>query len=198
MSTSSSSSLHPTRRQLDELDALMERMLKLPVDSTADGTNQATLEPESVSDSSANGFAGFTASGFASYTTDDSDSLPVGSSSAFDFSSATESPTSPTDERDGASPFTFQSTGSRSTTAGANTGASFMPSADAGIDDAPSPVWLWPVAGINKFYDSVVGGFGRPGRLFLGTGRVWLGWIGLLMLAAALAWGVLDWIHWAG
>ena len=43
---------------------------------------------------------------------------------------------------------------------------------------------------------------GNPGgnlsSFLLGSGRRLLGWIGLLMLAAALAWGVFDWLHWAG
>jgi len=197
MSTSSSPSLHPTRRQLDELDALMERMLELPVDSTAEKGKEATTESESVSDSSANTFAGFTPSGFASYTTDESDPLPVGRSSAFDFSSATESPASPTAERERTSPFAFQPTDQLSTGV-ANPGASYTPSADSDADHAPAPVWLWPLAGINGLYDTLMGGLGSPGRFFLETGRAWLGWIGLVMLAAALAWGILDWIHWAG
>jgi hypothetical protein len=72
------------------------------------------------------------------------------------------------------------------------------PSRRSGDDNPPAPIWLWPIAGINRLYDGLVGGLGAPGRILIESGRTWLGWIGLVMLAAALAWGILDWIHWAG
>src|SRR5262249_4640333 len=116
MSTSSSPSLHPTRRQLDELDALMDRMLELPVDSTAEATNEAATDSQAPSDSSNDAFAGFTSPGFASYMTEN-ETLKTGSSDAFNFSTAIENPASSASERE-ASPFTFQPTGLPSTAVG--------------------------------------------------------------------------------
>ena len=196
MSTSSSPSLHPTRRQLDELDALMERMLELPVDSTAEGTNEAATDSQAPSDSSNDAFAAFMAPGFASYTTEN-ETLQTGSPDAFNFSSAIENPAPSASER-GASPFAFQPTALPSTTVGTHPGASLIRSTDESNDNAPPPAWLFPVVGINRVYDGVMGSLGRPGKFFMSTGRAWLGWIGLVMLAAALAWGILDWITWAG
>src|SRR5713101_5915071 len=55
-SASSSPSLHPTRRQLDELDALMERMLEVPVKAAEEepqgAANPRALSPESSAESS--------------------------------------------------------------------------------------------------------------------------------------------------
>src|SRR5437879_4286024 len=78
---SPSPSLHPTRRQLDELDALMERMLELPVNAAAGemAAGDRATEPSP--------FAELTSSDFESYRTDEGDALAVDSASAFDFSS---------------------------------------------------------------------------------------------------------------
>ena len=196
MSTSSSPSLHPTRRQLDELDALMERMLELPVDSAAEGTNEAATDSKSPSDSLNDAFTGFTSAGFASYMTEN-ETIQTGSSDAFNFNSAIENPGSSASERE-ASPFAFQPSGLPPTAVGTQPSRSLVRSTDHSNDNAPPPAWLWPVVGINRLYDGVMGSLGRPGKFFMSTGRAWLGWIGLVMLAAALAWGILDWITWAG
>jgi hypothetical protein len=199
---SSSPSLHPTRRQLDELDALMERMLELPVDSAVEKSQDATSDSTSSNEPSADAspFAEFSATGFESYQTDDSDPSLVASPRAFDFSSSSSAPENLFPSAQGSqehAPFVYQ-TPIASGIHGQQSHAGPFESRPSVDDDAPPPIWLWPVAGINQLYDTLMGGLGSPGRILLGTGRTWLGWIGFMMLAAALAWGILDWIHWAG
>lgn len=51
------------------------------------------------------------------------------------------------------------------------------------------PVAMWPVYGLNKVIESVLGLFGPPGELFCMTGMKWLlGLAGIAMLIAAAAW----------
>ena len=69
-----SPSLHPTRRQLDELDALMERMLELPVNPAAEEAKSPGAEGPTLSEAeSASPFAEFSPHGIASYQTEESD-----------------------------------------------------------------------------------------------------------------------------
>lgn len=199
-SASSSPSLHPTRRQLDELDALMERMLEVPV-KAAEGESLGPVDPttsstESLTNSSL--LTDFTSTGFESFRTGEGDSSLVDSPSAFDFYSPTpadDNSASPTLEPRGQTPFVIQSAAS-SVIPGSFAG-SRESSPSSVMDDPPAPIWLWPVVGVNRTYDGFMTRLGGPGRMLLGSGRTWLGWIGLLMLTAALVWGILDWIHWA-
>lgn len=65
--------------------------------------------------------------------------------------------------------------------------------------DLPEPAtWLLPVVWVNNAYDRLTVPFGRPGRWFrTGAGRSLLGWAGVLMLVGAgglVVWGCwLDW-----
>src|SRR5438270_649809 len=61
----------------------------------------------------------------------------------------------------------------------------------------PPPVALWPLVAVNRLFDGVTGVFGWPG-LWLRTpgGRSLLGFLGLLLLAAGVARGVLDALGW--
>ena len=60
------------------------------------------------------------------------------------------------------------------------------------------PAWYWlPLVPVNWLFDAatwLLGPLGR--RLRTPGGRSLLGWTGLLLLAGALAWGVLDWLGW--
>jgi hypothetical protein len=199
----SSASLHPTRRQLDELDALMERMLELPVNPAAEeAKSPAAEEPAFSSPSDTSPFAEFSPHGIASYQTEESDASVTNPEGAFQFRSSNsvqENGISSVPPRNGQSPFRF--TEPTSLNVNRNTGSriAFTRTSTGVADDGPPPsLWLWPVVGINHIYDAVMGGLGNPGRIMRGTGRAWLGWVGLLMLAAALAWGVFDWLQWAG
>jgi hypothetical protein len=200
---SSSSSLHPTRQQLDELDALMERMLELPVKPAAEEAKGLGAEEPTLSAlASESPFAEFSPHGIASYQTEESDASVTNSEGAFQFRSSNsvqENGISSVPPRNGQSPFRFAESTSVAANRGAGSKIAFTRTPAGVADDGPPPsLWLWPVVGINQIYDAVMGGMGSPGRIMRGTGRAWLGWVGLLMLAAALAWGVFDWLQWAG
>jgi hypothetical protein len=61
----------------------------------------------------------------------------------------------------------------------------------------PPPLVLWPLVGVNRVFDRVVSPLGFFGRWFRGRwGRTFLGWVGLLCLAAAAVLLLLDWIGW--
>ena len=200
---SSSSSLHPTRRQLDELDALMERMLELPVKPAGEEAKTPVCEePTFLAAESASPFAEFSPHGFASYQTEESDASVTDPEGAFQLrssNSAQENGVSLVPPSNGQSPFRFAEPTSLPVNHGAESKIAFTRTSAGVADDGPPPsFWLWPAVGINRIYDAVMGGLGSPGRIMRGTGRAWLGWVGLLMLAAALAWGVFDWLQWAG
>lgn len=59
------------------------------------------------------------------------------------------------------------------------------------------PVPLRPLVWVNRAFDRVVGLFGAPGRWLRGArGRAAIGWAGLVMFAAAAAWAFLEWMGW--
>jgi hypothetical protein len=72
-------------------------------------------------------------------------------------------------------------------------------SADAAdeADPAPVPLLLMPLDLVDRAFFGVLGWFGPPGR-WLGSpaGRNLIGAAGLLCLAGAAAWGVVDWLGW--
>src|SRR5260370_42438762 len=95
-----SPSLHPTRRQLDERDALMERMLELPVNATGDQAGDSSP------------LANFAPAEFESYRTDDSDLSAVDPSGSLDFSTPAAvdaNPSLASDMELRRSPFVFHS-----------------------------------------------------------------------------------------
>ncbi len=197
----SSSSLHPTRQQLDELDALMERMLELPVNPAAEEAKSPGVEEQAFSSpSDTSPFAEFSPHGIASYQTEESDASVTNPEGALLSSTlGKENGVSSVQYSNGQSPFRLAESTSLAVNHGAGSKIAFTRTLAAVADDGPPPsLWLWPVVGINQIYDAVMGGLGSPGRIMRGTGRAWLGWVGLLMLAAALAWGVFDWLQWAG
>jgi hypothetical protein len=59
----------------------------------------------------------------------------------------------------------------------------------------PAAWWLWPLIWSNHAFDRGTVRLGRPGRWLRGArGRAWIGWTGILLLALAVAWGVLEWL----
>jgi len=192
----SSPSLHPTRRQLDELDALMERMLELPVNPAGEeAKNPSSAEPTLPESADGSPFAEFSPGGMASYQTEESDASVTNPEGTFGSLNSSKENGAPSISDN--APFRFGQQSSLEVNGG-NTAAAFSRRAGVADDGPPPRLWLWPVVGVNQVYDALMGGLGSPGRILRGTGRAWLGWIGLLMLAGALAWGVFDWLHWAG
>ena len=61
--------------------------------------------------------------------------------------------------------------------------------AETPVESGGVPIAMWPVYGLNKVIEGVLGLFGPPGELFRMTGMKWLlGLAGIAMLLAAAAW----------
>ena len=61
----------------------------------------------------------------------------------------------------------------------------------------PVPFYLWPIAAFDWIMAKLLGLFGPPGLwLGQGTGKLLIGWCGVLMVCAAVAWGVMDYMGW--
>jgi hypothetical protein len=73
-------------------------------------------------------------------------------------------------------------------------GVAEAPAAQTHPDSAPIPVHLWPLAALDWTLGKSLGlVFGKPGRWFgQGSGKVVIGWCGVLMLCGAIAWGCVD------
>jgi hypothetical protein len=180
---------------LDELDALMDRMLELPVNATNEGSaaGETAAESSSVFD--------FSTIGFESYRTDDGDSASIDSPDAMQFTTSAAADAGPSPGSDAGqsrTPFVYHSPAAPTFPGAPIFHGSLTSSRELDDQEPPAPFWLWPVVGINRLYTAIMSRLGPPGRFFLGAGRTWLGWIGLITLAGALVWGILDWIHWAG
>jgi hypothetical protein len=78
-----------------------------------------------------------------------------------------------------------------------------MPPAPAPIRAAspraePIPFYLWPLAVIDWTIGKPFSAFGAPGRwVGSGGGKMLVGWVGLLLIAAAAVWGVVDYMGWS-
>jgi hypothetical protein len=184
VSPRSSGSSSPTRQQLDELDALLQRMLALPV-APGDEADQAVEPPPPAAETSApvNGSLPaaeeFTVRTLALIRLD-----PPG----------TETPPhpDPAAPEDGADAAVTEPVPEP---AAAGEPVPELP----GRERRPLPGWLRPVVWANRAFDQVAGCLGAPGRwLRRPWGRTLLGLAGLLLLAAAVGWIVLDRMGWPG
>src|SRR5260370_311638 len=158
---SSSSSLHPTRRQLDELDALMERMLELPVKPAREEAKTSVSEEPTLSEAeNASPFAEFSPHGLASYQTEESNASVTNSEGALLSSTlGKENGYSSIPPSNGQSPFRFAESTSVAANRGTASKIAFTRTSAGVADDGPPPsLWLWPVVGINRIYDAVMGG----------------------------------------
>jgi hypothetical protein len=69
----------------------------------------------------------------------------------------------------------------------------------AAQQQSSTPLLLGPLVALNNVFDGIMGLTGPLGRFWCGrVGRNLLGTGGLLLLAASVAWGVLDWNDWFG
>jgi hypothetical protein len=169
----------PTRQQLDELEALMQRMLALPVESPetknppeSEALASSTLEkpepPFSQDGEWSTSSALFTPAEPARL------SLPLLAQTA-EFATLTESLPEPVE------------------------------TAPSPVEE-PTPFvrrrpvlewWARPLQWSNRVFDHCTLPLGESGRwLRSRRGRAWLGYSGLLFLVTAVAWSVLDWIGW--
>src|SRR5262245_45885318 len=64
--------------------------------------------------------------------------------------------------------------------------------------EAPLPLYLWPLGALDSSLGGTLAAFGPPGRwLGLGGGKILIGWAGMMMLAIAAVWGVMDYMGWS-
>jgi hypothetical protein len=163
----------PTRQQLDELDALMQRMLALPVDSddrsvtTANAFSSASAQPENpdaVPPAPPSSSSGVAMDLLTQRRTTVEQSIPrVASDTA-------NQPVHPDESK--------------------------LPAVPVSEHICVS-WWLLPVWWVNRAFDGAIGWLGPPGRWLRGhQGRTFLALVGLFLLAAALAWLLVDGIDW--
>ena len=198
--------VHPLRQQIDELDALIQRMMALPVNQAEEGLSPS---PETVA------VAPVPVALPARTHPGPLDSGP-GAPEATGFP-----PPSPSQERrhsspegtrgDGPSPSLPQKThtksqGRSSLAASPSLESETFSDLNLGLPAAvrsndPGGEGLGglfrPLLWCNLAFDGCAARLGPPGRWLQGTlGRALLGWTGLGLLTAALVWAVLDWIGW--
>jgi hypothetical protein len=175
----------PLREQLDELDALLQRMLELPV-NPAEGELTAPpatdpLPPPPVIDPRP------PRSPAAELRRDE----PALSSAVAVVEAPRPLTVAPSPRPDPAPAWMVEDRGSRIEDRNAPTG---LPRSS--ILDPRSWV-LWPLVGANRLFDRAVSRLGFAGRWMKRPwGRSLLGWVGLLCLAAAGVLLLLDWIGW--
>jgi hypothetical protein len=175
----------PTREQLDELDALMERMLALPVDPLVEPPEAGRADP-------------------APPKRQDGEGEPP------------HPGTAPTHITEGVSPPAMPAT--RPDVAEGATTASVArvevvrrpfarrppdtraggPAPASATGALPLSAWLRPFRSVTQAFDAVTSWLGPPGRWLRGPrGRGLLGWTGVLLLAAAIAWVLWDAVDWS-
>lgn len=179
----------PTRQQLDELDALMQRMLALPVHPEADASPEpVVLRPtpkpkEPVTITETFDFGPFAAEPAAVATAAPTEPAPptVRIDPLFDFSALVETPPVPT-----TAPAVEES--SPTTSAAEN-----YPTL---VDRAPGFL-VYPLLQFDRLFELTSFAFGPVGTVLRGHfGKSVLGALGVLLLTLAGVWCVLDGIGW--
>ena len=197
---------HSTRQQLDELEALMQQMLALPVNEIGADTGPIPELPS---------FA--LSEGPVTPEETQAPSPPAGSPALGSRETipwhppilAAETAAAPWPDR---RPEASEQNGARSTLAVLSDSPPLpagryrlAPLAVAEETDSPGKGQRLPRAGwwfrslvwSNRTFDRGAAQLGRPGRWLRGPrGRTWLGWMGVVFLVAALAWGILDVMGW--
>jgi hypothetical protein len=167
----------PTREQLDELDALMERMLALPVDQLVEARDpERTDSAPSV----------------------EREVAPAAASQSVLTSEALVARPVQT-ERAPPTPAPRQEVVRRPAAHRGPTGRINEPviSAAAGTGP-PMPGWLRPLRPANQVFDAVTQWLGPLGRWLRGPrGRCLIGWTGVLFLVAAVGWALWDAVDWS-
>jgi hypothetical protein len=173
-----------TRRQLDELEALMQRMLALPVDHPEEGPADALDTHTEAPVTKGNPELAKSAQADMETQVRPAASLDTAAANSCGTPSlpGTSLIVPLPHERESEAPVQVRRNPVRPV---ARSSRPFV------------AWWLLPVLWINQAYDGGVGWMGPPGRWLRGTpARTFLGAIGLLLLAAALAWVIHDGIDW--
>ncbi|HEV3082835.1 MAG TPA: hypothetical protein VGY66_23825 [Gemmataceae bacterium] len=202
---------HPTKQQLDELDALMARMLALPVNQPEEplsppkrvapalakaekGESVSPTQPEAARESGVEEKIPQTpvfqniivASPGVSRITNEISPKPVLSPPLAADNPIREPTTAVSAERQA----------SAAVSSPRLTGPEFRTPPDrhpSVVVPARLSFWLRPVVECNRVYDSVAAKLGRPGAWLRDTrGRTFLGLTGIALLTAAVAWVLID------
>jgi hypothetical protein len=169
--------LQPTRQQLEELDALMKRMLALPVEAP----EEPAVAPPGP--------------GAAETTLPEPGPHEPSEPTAVVVSVPPEAPPLlPPRRLLSPAPALLRPAGTPARPSSADQPERLV------TDDGPPPVspWVYPLVWCNQVFDAGTLLLGPVGRWLRGpVGRVVLGGLGLLLLAAAAAWVVLDQMGWS-
>src|SRR5262245_17390201 len=172
---------HPTRQQLDELEALMQRMLSLPIDPADESSDQGAISlqppPEPLSPAAVT----------SPWQVVPNEPLPL----------KAESPAKAPANEMPAFGIPKQPEGLPVVTS-ASTPAATGPAGRRMVLKRRKAIFGWrrwnmlgllaPLIWFNVGFDHLTSRMGRPGRWLCGSlGRMVLGWLGLLLLAAAIA-----------
>jgi hypothetical protein len=184
----------PTRQQLDDLEALMVRMLALPTDPMTEDSEKSA-PPSVASPAGSSEKEAITLGPSPSPVYRESPGLG-GPGQRKSSNAATERILPPVPVHESLAPL-------------ASGALPHQPAAGSRkiLPKSRKPLWglrrwrpvfiLAPLVWFNIVFDHFIGHFGKPGRwLRQSLGRQVLGWLGLLMLAAALALGILDVMGW--
>jgi hypothetical protein len=205
MTTPRPSQPSPTRQQLDELEALMQRMLALPLTAPAEDPSAGEMAERSAPSLGS-------AARPAPVETVRAEPVLVRFSETTPELPVAEMPESrkpsPTEAGcpDEPLPDTELSAGTVAVMAPAVEPTRRTEAVPAGgpkrsvlLEERRARIVAWrqPLLWSNRRFDCWTLRLGGPGRWLRSTqGRAVLGWTGVLLLAAALAWGILDWIGW--
>ena len=174
----SAGAVYPTRQQLDDLEALMERMLALPVSKTeeeTDGPAELVAAPEAAHATAVNGHS------LRTVTRPVPEAPPW-----FDNEPVADAILPPPDrlEKLEAEPQSVE--------------PASEPARPVAPGELPRAAWpLRPLVWCNRLFDRWTFNLGSTGRWLRGSvGRNLVGVGGLFLLAGAVAWAILDWIGW--
>jgi hypothetical protein len=208
--------IHPTRQQLDELEALMQRMLELPVGVLPGEESEAPVEPagrRSSADEPALDLAALSAGWeIAEALTVPAAIQPPPPSTAAP-SAELPTPSAPvaepadSPEAEGPSEMVPRSitvvespaADGRSAARVSTSPARWLPAEQPTVDlSLPPPPWyLRPLVRCNRCFDAATRRLGPAGDWLRGSaGRTTLGWTGLILLTGSIAWAILDWLGW--
>lgn len=185
-----------TRQQLDELEALMQRMLALPVEPAPDNAAESTAstaakerQPAPLTDPlSPTNNPGEPQSGNDQPLVLPPPSQREGKGAKQGRNAVPPPPRSPSRDKE---------EGKELPQPGAGEPDGLSRTVYARKEPAPVRPGPGPLVWCNQVFDAWTKALGPPGRWLRGPqGRAVLGWIGVLLLAAALAWVVLDGMGW--
>lgn len=199
--------VHPARRQLDELDALLQQMLCLPVNRPPEAEHAAADSTVAQGASTLQATA-TDAAAFAGYRT--ADFVPMTAPAAIPEESTLPrepepAPLPPVESQVTIDELPREVYAFTASEAPARLAVEpppdFRPSIPRPLpqpEPVETPAVLWPLVAVNAIFDLFTYPLGRPGRwLRSPSGRTFLGLSGLALLVAAGVCVALGWSRWS-